>query len=115
MATPEEKELYVSVIEAIWGGTIQGNSANYISDEVIGLVDNTLDAIRECSKGIAMVEITFRLFYAPHKSWAEVLKQATKSGITRWIDHLKDSKYDICVKQAAWQYKTAVASALATA
>ncbi|MDR2164062.1 MAG: hypothetical protein LBO79_00135 [Zoogloeaceae bacterium] len=115
--TNDEKAQYVAAIAAVWPVDMPNNNVNNISDEVAGIMDQVLQAIKECSQAFAGVNIVFAVFYGvfPPSSWASVLVNALQSGtsVTAWIEALRgNAAYNACVVTAAANWRSAIELAL---
>ncbi|MDR0715823.1 MAG: hypothetical protein LBF50_00180 [Azoarcus sp.] len=115
--TDAEKAQYVAAISAIWPSGISNNSIDNISDEVAGLMNQVLQAIKECSAAFAATNVVFSIFYGafPPSSWSSILLAALQSGasVGAWIAALRGNiTYNICVVTASTNWRTAVEMAL---
>ena len=111
----EAKTEYVKAINAIWSGSMSGNTEANINDEVVRLVDLALDEIANCSKQFAVIHVIYSVFYSAPTSWAALLVSVGMSStdVADWINVLKGNlQYRACVNAAAVNYKSGVQMAL---
>lgn len=66
------------IIRNIWGDAIQNNSPEYITPEVVQIVDDVVKKIRNCSKRLVEYDQTFQFFYAgiPGTLWEMIVSLA---------------------------------------
>ena len=111
----EAKAEYVKAIDAIWQGSMSGNTEANINDEVVRLVDLTLTEIANCSRQFAVIHMVFSMFYSTPTTWATLLVNVATSAadVKNWIAALNGSlQYRACVSAAAVNYKSGVQLAL---
>lgn len=117
MINNQLKSEYVMIINTLWGGSLQCNSIENISEDVIRLIDEVLSKIRDGSTAMIGVHAVFEIFYnQTYSSWAKVIKAALDKGDTHasdWIAVLRGNRqYRIVVNSAALGYKSPVQNAL---
>ncbi|MDR2165360.1 MAG: hypothetical protein LBO79_07040 [Zoogloeaceae bacterium] len=113
MCTNEQKAQYVAAIAAIWPN-MPNNSINNISGEVVDLMGQVLNSIRDCSQAFVAIDATFSLFY-DSGSWGDILANALINGINvgDWIAALRGNmQYNVCVVTAAANWRSAIELAL---
>ncbi|PIT20193.1 hypothetical protein BGI36_08370 [Snodgrassella communis] len=117
MINNQLKSEYVMIINTLWGGSLQCNSIENISDDVIRLMDEVLTKIRDGSTAMIGVHAVFEIFYSKiYSSWAELIKVALDTAdahASDWIGVLRGNRqYSAVVNSAALGYKSPVQIAL---
>lgn len=113
--TNEEKMEYVKAIKVLWSGTMQFNSVEYMTDEVINLMDHVFEQIREGSKAMVGIDVSFRVFYGA-LTWKQLASKGATSGAVKicdWIAALQGNRqYRSVANAVALSYKSPVQIAL---
>lgn len=117
MVSNKSKAEYVKIINTIWSGTMQFNSIENMSDDVIRLMDQVLTQIRDGSKAMIGIHAVFEIFYMKSfRTWGELLEAAVDAGeanASDWIGVLRGNRqYNIVVSGVALGYKSPVQIAL---
>ncbi|MCO6516630.1 MAG: hypothetical protein J6586_09100 [Snodgrassella sp.] len=117
MINNQLKSEYVKIINTLWSGSMQCNSIENISDDVIRLMDEVLTKIRDGSTAMIGVHAVFKIFYnQTYSSWAKLIKVAldtVDAHASDWIAVLRGNRqYRVVVNSAALGYKSPVQIAL---
>ena len=114
------REEYVRIINSIWGdGIIHYNYPENINDEVVVIIEDCLNYIREGSKGLLTAHIFLSFFYSFPSKWYEFVvsfalgligtEDTGGSDISNWIKVAKEDKiYKTVVVNAASRWRTAL-------
>ncbi len=112
------REEYVRIINAIWGdGIIHNNHPANINDEVVVIIEECLNYIREGSKGLLAINVALSIFYFPPSAYYEIINSFVISGlqgdIAGWIAIAKGDKiYKTTIYNAASTWRSPLQLAL---
>ncbi len=119
----QEKVGYVHTINTLWRSSMQYNQPENITPRLAEIIKVILEEIKEGSKAMGVVELTFGMFYIPATDWvglalntAEVLSPneywPTVPGlpnIPQWFDAIRGKRqYKAVVDSAALNWKSIV-------
>jgi len=110
----EARQEYVDIIDTIWQGSMNYNSAENITAEVVSEMNFIFSEIKTCSSKIddLMEALTtvFADIYLPGVIWLELIKKPSKKGhVKNWIIALRGNGAHLaCVVTAAANWKSSL-------
>ena len=122
--TLQEQVGYVHTINKLWNGSMRYNEAENITPCLAEIIEVILEEIKEGSKAMGIVELTFSMFYIPVTDWCSLILNtaATMSPnehwptlpsrfptIPQWFDAIRGKKqYQAVISAAAVNWKSIV-------
>lgn len=104
-----------AIIDQIWGkGVITSNSPENINEEVINVVNDVVNSIKQCSKRMLAVDMTYNIIYSQVNPFFDMVVNAVydKSHnplitYVNWFNAIKGNyQYKTCISTAALYHRS---------
>jgi len=107
--TPEEKAVYLALIQQFWPWNYSGMQASEINNAMAGIINTMLEEINQCSRGLAAMEILTNFITGGPKNpkdWAKFIRE-NHEAIGQVLGQVHKSRmYRACINVAAASHRS---------
>jgi len=112
--TPAQQAYYLALIKAFWPGPYDYMQPWEVSDEMAQIINSMLEAVANCSQGIAAVEVFTNLIFEfiqgdfpkTPKEWYDFIEDNFDPIIQAIGGNRYNRKYMICLNSVAWYWRS---------
>jgi len=112
--TPAQQAYYLALIKAFWPGPYDNMQPWEVSDDMAQIINSMLEAVANCSQGIAAVEVFTQLIFEfiqgdfpkTPDDWYDFIEEHFDTIIQAIGGNRYNRKYMACLNSVAWYWRS---------